>query len=501
MSCCDNGSCGKLPAAGLDGVAAQIKKQFEEATQPSEEEERVVIPVAKTISQETFDEVVQENVEEFDMTVEEAFKDAVEQFHNQGVYLDSLSTTVELKDSSAKIKILFQQFDELLKDPAVGNETIGTSMQELLSQVSRSHPERVGAGKDGAVGAASYVCKKYMDDVNLVVGGLNLLEELFKSFENKEILPLLGAEAIVEALQTYPDNARVQIACFATVMQACAKYEPNKRTFKELEINPRLVYCLKHPSSNDAFVSACKFLRIYLSDDDRRPGIHPGTFLRARELGENYNIGVVKPLVDFLSQEEILGDIDLVRMGLSTLKVVAVNDLICKHIANKGALTQSLMCFEAHISDENIAVTSCSLLKTVARNDDIKRIVGKGAGLGLVLRALEEHHTSWRVAEQALACLSSLCLRQPENCELIAGLGCLPMIASSMGTHPDIASVQRCGISTFRNMVSSWQNKDLCILILDEGAERLIRDARVKHSICDEVAYAALRDLGLPYEM
>lgn len=39
--------------------------------------------MVRVISQETFDEVVKENIEEFDMTPEEAVKDAVRQFEAQ----------------------------------------------------------------------------------------------------------------------------------------------------------------------------------------------------------------------------------------------------------------------------------------------------------------------------------------------------------------------------------------------------------------------------------
>ena len=39
--------------------------------------------MAKQISQETFDDVVRENMQEFDMTAEEALEDAVKQFESQ----------------------------------------------------------------------------------------------------------------------------------------------------------------------------------------------------------------------------------------------------------------------------------------------------------------------------------------------------------------------------------------------------------------------------------
>jgi hypothetical protein len=47
----------------------------------------------KRISQETFDGVVKENVEEFDMPLKEAIADAVQQFLSQGVNLESIDTT------------------------------------------------------------------------------------------------------------------------------------------------------------------------------------------------------------------------------------------------------------------------------------------------------------------------------------------------------------------------------------------------------------------------
>ena len=39
--------------------------------------------MAKVISQQTFDEVVRENMEEFDMSVDEALAEAVQQFESQ----------------------------------------------------------------------------------------------------------------------------------------------------------------------------------------------------------------------------------------------------------------------------------------------------------------------------------------------------------------------------------------------------------------------------------
>jgi hypothetical protein len=51
----------------------------------------------KRISQETFDEVVEENVNEFDMSKEEAIDDAIQQFKKQGIDLTNIDTTVDVE--------------------------------------------------------------------------------------------------------------------------------------------------------------------------------------------------------------------------------------------------------------------------------------------------------------------------------------------------------------------------------------------------------------------
>ena len=47
----------------------------------------------KNISQSTFDSVVRENIEEFEMTLSEAVEDAIQQFRSQGVDLSNLVTS------------------------------------------------------------------------------------------------------------------------------------------------------------------------------------------------------------------------------------------------------------------------------------------------------------------------------------------------------------------------------------------------------------------------
>ena len=50
--------------------------------------------MAKQVTQDTFDDVVKENVQEFEMSVEEAINDAVQQFESQVGIIVTLDQTL-----------------------------------------------------------------------------------------------------------------------------------------------------------------------------------------------------------------------------------------------------------------------------------------------------------------------------------------------------------------------------------------------------------------------
>lgn len=62
--------------------------------------------MVRVITQETYDEVVKENMEEFDMSPEEAVKEAVAQFEAQVCILNILIRDILVKNSSKSIEYL-----------------------------------------------------------------------------------------------------------------------------------------------------------------------------------------------------------------------------------------------------------------------------------------------------------------------------------------------------------------------------------------------------------
>lgn len=58
----------------------------------------------KQITQETFDAVVQENMEEFEMDLHEAVQDAIDQFKTQGVDMSNLITSYVKDPDTGELK-------------------------------------------------------------------------------------------------------------------------------------------------------------------------------------------------------------------------------------------------------------------------------------------------------------------------------------------------------------------------------------------------------------
>jgi hypothetical protein len=85
----------------------------------------------KRINQETFDEVVRENIDDLDMSLEEAIKDAIEQFTKQGVDL----STVDLSGGIGKDEYLavVSKLKALIDNGEVSSSSNAASIFDELS--------------------------------------------------------------------------------------------------------------------------------------------------------------------------------------------------------------------------------------------------------------------------------------------------------------------------------------------------------------------------------
>lgn len=95
-------------------------------------------PAGLKISQETFDEVVRENVEDFEMEAPEALAEAISQFTSQGVDLSSIDITggigrQDVLDSIERVKEIAFKNDEF--DANTGTSVIKYTTTEMITRL------------------------------------------------------------------------------------------------------------------------------------------------------------------------------------------------------------------------------------------------------------------------------------------------------------------------------------------------------------------------------
>ena len=107
----------------------------------------------KRISQATFDEVVQENVEEFEMDEDEALEDAVAQFQGQGVDLSNIVTTLAGRAAAKRTGDALAQLARALAPPAAGAAGGSDAGKEAPTDEANASSGKQGkAGKAGSGG-------------------------------------------------------------------------------------------------------------------------------------------------------------------------------------------------------------------------------------------------------------------------------------------------------------------------------------------------------------
>ena len=106
--------------------------------------------MAKVISQETYDDVIKENIVEFSMSVEESRDETIKQFEAQGINLSNIIKDLTINETTGKpvlnetITNLKNHVDEM---KVLSREDLEALLETLMSELIKSVPHRVHAGK------------------------------------------------------------------------------------------------------------------------------------------------------------------------------------------------------------------------------------------------------------------------------------------------------------------------------------------------------------------
>lgn len=452
----------------------------------------------RTISQEAFDEVVRENMEDLGMDPAEALQDAIDTLSLQGVDLSGIVKCVPgeggMKENPAiqcldAMKQLNDSKDRFSNEDLEEMERLLTKLIESCSAEGR---ENVAiATKNGGMELICSVCSKIPTASRGVLDlCLKTMELLLNDIKSTELFRASnGPSVVIKILSDGSKDLEILNSGFAVVAAASTGNEVVKQSFMELKVDELILQVLSEQKKG-CTQSLYDAIRVLLTSDDNRV-VASEVYGYARRFA---NIGIAEALLESLQAG--LSSPGLVSACIA-LKAVAVNDEICKSIADGGGIDALLKCIDDGGEQQNKTVvkSSCSLLSKLAGSDSNKSAIVEKGGMGKLIKLSARFFDDPSVLLEVMSIITVLCLRSPENaaCAIEAGAGDLAIQA--MEKFPTAQQMQRNSCLMIRNLVA--RNLENRTILLNNGIEKLIRKAKGNHESCKAAATDALRDLGL----
>lgn len=453
---------------------------------------------SRCITQETFDAAVRENIEEFEMGPEEAVQEAAEQFQSQGVDLSNIVKVAPKLSADG----LQEPTHEVLKALDALRESLSCSRpQEVAAHLSRFCDQckqhkgsRFLAAQKGAYPTVLAACKlAAAGDANLLLPALNALSALTDG--QPDLLDTQGLQLLVATLAQNADAADPTCSGIRCVRHACLKHEQNRQGLVKAGVLPLLTGAItRHGGHAGVVREACWALRAVTLDDDIRVPFGRAHD-HARMIVQEH--GGLKVLIE--AAKAFPDDPGVLSELCSTLSRLAVRNEFCQEIVDLGGLAVLVTLLADGSDHQDLVKHALSALRAIAGNDDVKDAIVRAGGAASIVAAMTRHLASPQVCEQSCAALCVLALRKPENSRVIMEGGGALAALRAMKAHPQEAGVQKQACMLIRNLVARSQAFSKPILEL--GAETLIAQARAAHRDCEDVAKAALRDLGCRVEL
>ncbi|KAG8637617.1 hypothetical protein MANES_15G143000v8 [Manihot esculenta] len=454
---------------------------------------------ALTISQDAFDELVKENMEDLGMDPVEALEDAIQTLTLQGVDLSGIVTCVP-GEGSTKDNPVIHCLDRLKELESISKDRIcGDSVDEMaglfgkvveLCSIEGSGSAAI-AVKNGGVELVCSICSKIpMGSKQVLVSALKTLALFLYDIQSTETFRSSGGPAILASiLKSGVESLDILDSGFNVVAAAATGNEILKESFMELKIDELILQVLNRQNTGTV-QSLYDAIRVLLTPDDNRV-VASQVYGYARRFAK---IGIAGALVDSLHGG--LASTSLVSASIA-LKAVAVNDEICKSIAERGGIDTILQCIDVSGEQGNKAVarTCCSLLSKLAGSDSNKSVIIEKGGMNRLIQLSARFCDDPSVLQEVMSIITVLSLRSPNNAARAMEAGAGDLAIQAMLRFPSSQQLQRNSCLMIRNLVV--RNPENRTLLLSHGIEKIIRKAKENHETCKDAATDALRDLGL----
>ncbi|CEG43164.1 Uncharacterized conserved protein [Plasmopara halstedii] len=462
----------------------------------------------RQISQETFDECVAENVEDFEMSLEEAVADAIQQFESQGVDLSNIIKAgkkqvvdgqeplpLRLKRLIRELQELWNSHRDMIKLLSLINE-----LQNIFEEVPEA---RVAAGRNDAMDVLLSLLEA--DTSVVVISSSNLLVLLCAdNVDNQDFIGAFGMQQIVKVLERWREDVETLVRLLPLVKAACFKHENNKANFSKKNGIEELCRHLDGTKDNKMLSKqlALCFRVLTINDDPR------AVFSQAQDTVKALvERGVITYILDFLRHAGCSGTAqnssaspDLLTNWLAVLKQLAITEENCHQIADLDGviIVQSVM--KAFHQNAAIAKRCITVFRNMAAADSLKRTILQSGTIEQTLLAMECHDADASIQQNACATLAAIALRSSENSRVLVDLGVARQISRAMQTHRRDVAVLRQASLAIRNMVARSVDLRSRFLHDEPEIEALLREAQ-QYRGCGDEAYAALRDLSCDIQL
>ncbi|KAG2705481.1 hypothetical protein I3760_05G055400 [Carya illinoinensis] len=462
----------------------------------------VAADTGRTISQGAFDDLVKENIDDLGMDPAEALQDAIQTLTLQGVDLSGIVTCLpgegSVKDNPViQSLVALKQLDSDLKDE-ISKKGLNDLLEFLDKLTELCGDQGSGnaaiATRNGGVELLCSICSKIRSGCEQVlISALRALVSLLHDLQSTETFRASGGPAtVVGILNDYSQNLDILSNAFMVVSAASTGNEIIKESFMELKIDELIMRILSDPhgQSRGSIQSIYDSIRVLLTPDDNRV-VASQVYGYARVFAK---IGVARALVDSLHAG--LSSPGLVTASIA-LKAVAVNDEICKSIAESGGIDAVLQCIDDSGEQGNkiVARACCSLLSKLAGSDTNKTTIVEKGGMDRLIKLSARFSDDPAVLQEVMSLISVLSLRSPENAARAIEAGAGDLAIQAMEKFPTAQQMQRNSCLMIRNLVV--RNPENRTLLLSHGIEKYLRGAKQSHESCKDAASDALRDLGL----
>ncbi|WRX15778.1 zinc finger protein [Theobroma cacao] len=413
----------------------------------------------RAISQEAFDELVKENMDDLGLDPTEALEDAIQTLSLQGVDLSGIVKCVP-GEGGVKDHPAMQCLDKLnqlnagSKDQFTAQDLVPIS--GLLNNLSELCSDKVESGnaaivtKNGGVELVCSICSKIpTESQQTLVSCLKTMASLLTDVQSTEAFRVSGGPVIVVHILNTDGIQDLDIlnSGFAIVAAAATGNEVVKESFMELGVD-KLILQVLSGQTKGSVQSLYDAIRVLLTSDDNRV-VASQVYGYARRFAK---IGIARALVESLHGG--LSSTSLVSASIA-LKAVAVNDEICKSIADAGGIDALLKCVDdsGEQGNKTVARTCCSLLSKLAGSDSNKSTIVEKGGMDRLIKLSARFSDDPSVLQEVMSIISVLCLRSPDNATHAIEAGAAELAIQTMQKFPAAQQMQRSSCLMIRNLV------------------------------------------------